>query len=654
MRLLRNIRSSCTATRGLSIVRNVRSKRCSEMLGAALALFLVGIVFVATAQAQLRGGSGNVRVNIEWHEDVDLDLYVTDPCGDVLGYGESSSRSCHGFVGEWDYDDKGNGYRDDNPNAENIVWSNGAAVGGYTVDVKYFDGDVTANYTVRIFYGDRSETHSGQIGPNSDGRQRIAQFVADESVNASTLTLSARPISIAEDAGTSAITVTGELDRAAISNTVVTVTVGAQGDTAEEGTDYATVSDLTLTIPKDQTSATTTFALTLIDDDVAENDEALSISGSDSSDTDQLPLTVTGTTITIEDDDERVPPSTMVTLTASPLSVDEAAGSTTVTVTGTLDGAPRSTATTVTATVGAQDDTAEEGTDYATVSDLTLTIPKDQTSATTTFALTLIDDDVAENDEALSISGSDSSDTDQLPLTVTGTTITIEDDDERVPPSTMVTLTASPLSVDEAAGSTTVTVTGTLDGAPRSTATTVTATVGAQDDTAEEGTDYATVSDLTLTIPKDQTSATTTFALTLIDDDVAENDEALSISGSDSSDTDQLPLTVTGTTITIEDDDERVPPSTMVTLTASPLSVDEAAGSTTVTVTGTLDGAPRSTATTVTATVGAQDDTAEEGTDYATVSDLTLTIPKDQTSATTTFALTLIDDDVRKRRGIKH
>ena len=296
MRLRRNIRSSCTATRGLSIVRNVRSKRCSEMLGAALALFLVGIVFVTTAQAQLRGGSGNVRVNIEWHEDVDLDLYVTDPCGDVLGYGESRSRSCHGFVGEWDYDDQGNGYRDDNPNAENIVWSNGAAVGGYTVDVKHFDGDVTANYTVRIFYGDRSETHSGQIGPNSVGRQRIAQFVADESVNASTLTLSARPISIAEDAGTSAITVTGELDRAAISNTVVTVTVGAQGDTAEEGTDYATVSDLTLTIPEGQTSATTTFALTPIDDDVAENDEALSISGSDSSDTEQLPLTVTETT----------------------------------------------------------------------------------------------------------------------------------------------------------------------------------------------------------------------------------------------------------------------------------------------------------------------------------------------------------------------
>ena len=334
----------------------------------------------------------------------------------------------------------------------------------------------------------------------------------------------------------------------------------------------------------------------------------------------------------------------MVTLTASPLSVDEAAGSTTVTVTGTLDGAPRSTATFVRVTVGAQGDTAEEVTDYATDSDLTLTIRQGQTSATTTFALTPIDDDVAENDEALSISGSDSSDTEQLPLTVTGTTITIEDDDERVPPSTMVTLTASPLSVDEAAGSTTVTVTGTLDGAPRSTATFVRVTVGAQGDTAEEVTDYATDSDLTLTIRQGQTSATTTFALTPIDDDVAENDEALSISGSDSSDTEQSPLTVTGTTITIEDDDERVPPSTMVTLTASPLSVDEAAGSTTVTVTGTLDGAPRSTATTV--TVGAQDDSATEGTDYGTIADFPLTIQAGETTGSATFTFTPINDDV--------
>ena len=394
------------------------------MLGAALALFLFGIVFVATAQAQLRGGSGDVRVNVEWHEDVDLDLYVTDPCGEVLGFGESRRRSCDGFVGEWDYDDTGDGHRDDNPNAENIVWSNGAAVGGYTVDVNYYSGTVAANYTVRIFYGDRSETHSGQIGPNSDGRQRVAQFVADETVNASTLTLSARPVSIAEDAGTSAITVTGELDRAAISNTVVTVTVGAQGDSAEEGTDYASVSDLTLTIPEGQTSATTTFALTPTDDDVAENDEALSISGRDPSDTDQLPLTVTGTTITIEDDDERVPPSTMVTLTAGPLSVDEAAGSTTVTVTGTLDGAPRSTATTVTVTVGAQDDSATEGTDYGTIADFPLTIQAGETTGSATFTFTPINDDVDEDDEVISLSGT----TDAVGLSVAGTELTIADE----------------------------------------------------------------------------------------------------------------------------------------------------------------------------------------------------------------------------------
>ena len=32
------------------------------------------------------GMSGDVRVNITWNTDVDLDLHVTDPCGNTLGF----------------------------------------------------------------------------------------------------------------------------------------------------------------------------------------------------------------------------------------------------------------------------------------------------------------------------------------------------------------------------------------------------------------------------------------------------------------------------------------------------------------------------------------------------------------------------------------
>ena len=95
-----------------------------------------------------------------------------------------------------------------------------------------------------------------------------------------------------------------------------------------------------------------------------------------------------------------------------------------------------------------------------------------------------------------------------------------------------LTLTVDPPSVAEDAGATQVEVTGTLDGAPRTSVTEVAVTVGASDDTATEGTDYATVGDLTLTIEAGEASGTTTFTLTPTDDAVDEEDaETLSVTG---------------------------------------------------------------------------------------------------------------------------
>ena len=157
---------------------------------AALAL-LFGFMFAENAQAQLQGSAGNVRVNIVWDEDVDLDLYVTDPCGNRIGYAEfgGGSAVCRGLTGLWDHDDTGHGVRTDNPNAENIVWRDGAPVGGYQVHVSYYErvSSDPANYTIRIFLGDREQpasTHQGAIGPEERRRLRhVTDFDADESVN---------------------------------------------------------------------------------------------------------------------------------------------------------------------------------------------------------------------------------------------------------------------------------------------------------------------------------------------------------------------------------------------------------------------------------------------------------------------------------------
>ena len=56
-----------------------------------LAVFLFVWSFESSAVAQLQGSAGNVRVNIQWTGNVDLDLYVNRlPCEIyVLGFDET-------------------------------------------------------------------------------------------------------------------------------------------------------------------------------------------------------------------------------------------------------------------------------------------------------------------------------------------------------------------------------------------------------------------------------------------------------------------------------------------------------------------------------------------------------------------------------------
>ena len=792
----------------------------------------------------------------------------------------------------------------------------------------------TATVTHTVSGGDYGTVAAGDIAVTVDDDETVSTEV----------TLTVDPAALNEGDGATTVTVTGTLNGGTRNAaTVVTVSVGASNDAAVEGTDYATVEDLTLTIGAGQTAATQTFMLNPTDDDVDEANKTLTVAGS----TTVTGFTVNGTTVTIADDDERgvdvgvialtvpegggatytvvleseptgnvtVTPSvsgnsevtvssaltftpsdwdqvqtvtvsaasdsdavndtatvthtvsggdygtvaagdiavtvdddetvsTEVTLTVDPATLDEGDSATTVTVTGTLNGGTREAATVVTVSVGASNDAAVEGTDYATVEDLTLTIGAGQTAATQTFMLNPTDDDVDEANKTLTVAGS----TTVTGFTVNGTTVTIADDDERgvdvgvtaltvpegggatytvvleseptgnvtVTPSvsgnsevtvsstltftpsdwdqaqtvtvsaasdsdavndtatvthtvsggdygtvaagdiavtvdddetvsTEVTLTVDPAALNEGDGATTVTVTGTLNGGARNAATVVTVSVGASNDAAVEGTDYATVEDLTLTIGAGQTAATQTFMLNPTDDDVDEANKTLTVAGS----TTVTGFTVNGTTVTIADDDERgvdvgvialtvpegggatytvvleseptgnvtVTPSvsgnsevtvssaltftpsdwdqvqtvtvsaasdsdavndtatvthtvsggdygtvaagdiavtvdddetvsTEVTLTVDPATLDEGDSATTVTVTGTLNGGTRDAATVVTVSVGASNDAAVEGTDYATVEDLTLTIGAGQPTGTQTFMLTPTDDDV--------
>ena len=466
--------------------------------------------------------------------------------------------------------------------------------------------DVLVENTESISIFGVSDAH----GPYFEVSGTAMTLTDDEALPA--VTLSANPSSVGEGASPTSVTVTATAASAISWERTVTVSVGSTG-TATSGTDYAAVSDFTITIPANATTGTGTFTLTPTQDTTNEGNETIGVSG-------QSPrTTVTGTTITLADDDTYP----AVTLSASPSSVSEGASATSVTVTATSTSAA-SSARTLTVSVGSTADTATEGTDYATVADFTITLAANATTGTGTFTLTPTQDTTVEGGETISVSGTSTG------TNVTGTTVTLTDDDSYP----AVTLSASPSSVSEGASATSVTVTATAQSAV-SSARTVSVSVG-QTGTAASGTDYKAVTDFDITLAANATSGTGTFTLTPIEDALFEADETIGVDGSSTN-----TKTVTGTTLTLTDDT-----TAAVTLSLSPSSVGEEASATSVTVTATLSGKntfPDDKIVTI--SVG-DSGTATSGTDYEAVTDFDLTIPANLSSGTATFTFTPKDDTV--------
>ena len=434
------------------------------------------------------------------------------------------------------------------------------------------------------------------------------------------ISLSVSPATIDEDAGATTVTVTAAMGtgKTAPKAMKVTITVGKTGDSATSGTDYKAIKAFDITIASGANSATKDITFTPIDDALTEGNETVSITGTSTS-------SVAGTSITIRDDD-----STAITLSASPAKVGEGDGATTVTVTAATNGTTFPAAKTVTVAVGATTDSATEGTDYSTVADFDVSIAAGKTKGTTTFTLTPTDDSTAESDESISVSGTATG------LTVNGTSVTINDNDDEI------TLSASPSSVTEDAGATTVTVTATMASGTMSADTAVTVSVGETGDEATSVSDYAAVSDFTLTIKSGKSSGTATFTLTPVDDPLYEGDEKLTINGSATG----YRVGKTEVTIKDDDDDEKV----TVSLSVKPKRVKECAGATTIQVTAEL---PDDVYTLpedrkITLSVGKSTDGATSGTDYTAVDDFTLTIKAGQHTGLANFTLTPTDDTAKE------
>jgi hypothetical protein len=114
-------------------------------------------------------GTGHVEVTLDW-EDVagDLDLYVTDPNGEVISKQHPSSAS-GGRLSAWDCCDPYDALCALAPASESVKWEpNTAPSGEYTVEIR-FDSTCDADtgqveWTVGLFVDGDREQHHGRIG----------------------------------------------------------------------------------------------------------------------------------------------------------------------------------------------------------------------------------------------------------------------------------------------------------------------------------------------------------------------------------------------------------------------------------------------------------------------------------------------------------
>jgi len=402
--------------------------------------------------------------------------------------------------------------------------------------------------------------------------------------------------SIGEGAGTATVVAT----LSSASAVSVTVDYATSDGTAEAGDDYTTASG-TLSFAPGQTSQS--FAVTILDDELGEPDETLTLALSNPVNA-MLGAPSTATLI-IKD-------STLLTVqfSSDDLDVGENAGAATIIAT-------LSAVSTLSVTVdyATSDRTAEAGSDYV-ASSSTLSFAPGQTSQS--FAVTILDDGLDEPDETLTLALSN-------PVNATlgapsAATLTIVDDDE--PPT--VQFSGATYSIGEGAG--TATVVATLSGA---SAVPVTVDYATSDGTAEAGSDYTATSSA-LTFNPGVTSQS--FTVTILDDELDESNEILTFTLSN-------PVNATlgapsAATLTIVDDDE----APTVQFGSATYSVGEGAGA--ATINATLSAA---SAVLITVDYATSDGTAEAGDDYTAISG-TLSFAPGQTNQS--FAVTILDDEL--------
>jgi len=439
-------------------------------------------------------------------------------------------------------------------------------------------------------------------------------IVSDDPPLRGTLAMAVATATVDENAGTIVLTVnrTGGTDGA----------VGVDWATAP-GT--ATADDFTAATGTvswaDGDGAPKTFAVSITDDTVYEFDETFTVTLSNA--TGGATLGAATTTVTIRSDE--APVSGTIRMAATAVSVDETAGTVSLTVErfGGSDNAVGVSYATATGTAGAADFTATSGTLSWAHGD----------AAAKTITVPIIDDTRFEPDEKFTVTLSNV--TGGAALGTPTTTVTIVSTDPPQPGT--LAMTAASATVAENLGSITLSVsrTGGSDGAVSVGYATAPGTASAADFTAVSGT----------LAWADGDAGSKTITVPIINDTLYEIDEAFTVTLSGA--TGGATLGAATTTVTIASDD--APQRGTLGLTATAVSVSETAGSVTLSVsrTGGTDGPVGVNYATTAGTAGAGDFTATSGTlswadGDATPKTFTVSITNDMViEIDETFAVTL-------------
>jgi len=318
----------------------------------------------------------------------------------------------------------------------------------------------------------------------------------------------------------------------------ITGTFSTTSGTATSDLDYTSQANIAWTIPAGQTS--TTISVPIIGDALIEGPETFTVTlanvvGADAGQAVGGDPTALGTIL--DDDHPQLSISDASTLEGN-LAGDDKRLKFTVSLSAAI-------AEDVTVHVSTEDGSAVQGEDFVALSNLTVTIPANQRSAT--FQVEAVEDFRIESDEQFAVNLSSPSANVRLDPAHSSATGTILNDDDR---TLSITSTASALEGNTAADDRRLNFQVTLSQAiPED----VTVLVDTSDLSAAANQDYVPLSGFLVTIPANQTTANLPVAI--VGDLDAEGDETLGISLRGASPNARIEPSLASGVGTITDDD---------------------------------------------------------------------------------------------------